>query len=378
MKIAYVAFGSPYDRRSWSGTPYFCLQELRQRFEEVEVIDTPIADKILARSSILARYGILPAREPIVADIFALYMKSRLKQIKPDVIVGVNVQFKLVHCVNNWPCVLFNDHSFGPVVDYYPKYKTLSKRTRRNANAQDQAIVDGPSSLVMSSDWAAESTAEYYHTPLSRLRVAPIGANFDEAPANIQPRDNSGPLKLLFVGFDWHRKGGDIVLPAFRILRTMVPDAELHIVGARPEEADGVDGVIRHGRLNKNDPAQAEILEALFRDSSLFFMPSQAEAYGIVYVEACAYGLPSIAMRTGGVSTIIQSGVNGLLLPEGAEPEAYAHAIRDLWADKNRVAALQSGARTSFEERLTWRVWGDVVEAEVRRLGADRSSQARQ
>ena len=139
-------------------------------------------------------------------------------------------------------------------------------------------------------------------------------------------------------------------------------------LAASPNSALATPGVVVHGRLNKNDPQQAEKLMSLFRNSSFFVMPTRYEAYGIVYAEACAFGLPPVAGKTGGVSTIIHDGENGLLLPYDAPPEAYADAILAVWQDTERYQNMRRNARAAFEERLNYRAWGDKVDAELRRI----------
>ena len=98
-------------------------------------------------------------------------------------------------------------------------------------------------------------------------------------------------------------------------------------------------------------------------------MPSQQEAFGLVYCEACAFGLPSIARDTGGVSAIVQNGSNGLLFGADAAVEDYVAGIREIWADQPRYLAMTRAARAAFENRLRWNVWGARVEAEIRALG---------
>ena len=177
-----------------------------------------------------------------------------------------------------------------------------------------------------------------------------------------------GRLKLLFVGFDWERKGGEIALAAFRHLRLRAPDAEFHVVGSRPQTALETPGVTVHGWLSKRDPRQAEKLLSLYRDSSFFLMPTRYEAFGIVYSEACAFGLSPVASNTGGVGAIIHDGENGLLLPHDASPEAFAKAILAVWSDANRCQTMRRAARAAYETRLNWRSWGDKVDAELHRI----------
>jgi glycosyltransferase involved in cell wall biosynthesis len=226
-------------------------------------------------------------------------------------------------------------------------------------------LIDRAEALVVCSDWAAESAAQLYGRPRERFTVAPMGANFDHDPEAVV-RPAAGPLRLLFVGFDWERKGGPLALAAFQAIRAREPGAEFHIVGCRPPGADGVPGVTVHGRVDKQDPAGMGLLTRLFRTSHFFIMPSRQEAYGLVYCEACAYGLPPVAAETGGVGTIVRHGGNGLLLPSKAGPADYAGAILAVWHDPPAYAAMQADAIVAYRERLNWRAWGAVLENVLR------------
>jgi glycosyltransferase involved in cell wall biosynthesis len=368
MRIAVVSLGSPFDVSAWSGIPYHVLKEVMRRHGDVAVIDTPLVDCVLRLLTPLRRIGLLMHREPWICWALSRLVEARLRVAQPDVILAINAEHKIVALGrDDYPIVLVSDVMFSTVVDYYPKYRRLSRRTRRNGNLQQSRVLERVSSVMITSDWAARSAAANYGRPVSSFAIVPFGANFDAPPAPGQVRLNVGPLKLLFVGFDWRRKGGQMVLDVFSRLRRELSDAELHIVGCRPPEALGLPGVICHGRLSKASSAGREALEDLFRRSSFFLMPSRQEAFGVVYCEACAFGLPPVAMDTGGVGAIIASGVNGLLLSPEARAEDYARAIMEIWRCERRYREMQIAARTAFETRLSWQAWGDALDLELER-----------
>lgn len=369
MRIAFVSLGSPFNRSSWSGIPYYALRELRRRFNDLTVIDTPRIDEGLRYASSLAAMGVLVSREPVVTRAFARWLNKQLTDADADAVVSIGAAHKVAYIDPKWPVIHVADALFGPLVDYYPKYRPLNGRTRRIGNALQRHLINRNQPILLTSDWAARSAAEYYDVPPNRFGVVPLGANFDIEPVAYERSARGEKLKLLFVGYDWPRKGGALVLKVFKELRRQLGDAELHIVGCKPPESFGIEGVIRHGHLSKTDPEQAALLEQLFRESSFFFMPSQQEAFGLVYCEACAFGLPSIARDTGGVSAIIQHGTNGLLFSSEADVGAYVAGIREVWSDAPRYLEMTRAARAAFEDRLRWNVWGSMVEAEIRSLG---------
>ena len=162
------------------------------------------------------------------------------------------------------------------------------------------------------------------------------------------------PPKYLFVGNNWERKNGEGVVRAFGSLRTFVPDAELHLVGDHPDVR--APGVTAHGRLSFSIPDQRAELESLFCASTCFVMPSWLEAFGIVYVEAAAAGLPSIGTTVGGTETSIGDG--GILV-DPADDRGLLEAMRQL-AEPQFAHKLGTRARQRADA-FTWRACAERV-----------------
>jgi glycosyltransferase involved in cell wall biosynthesis len=84
----------------------------------------------------------------------------------------------------------------------------------------------------------------------------------------------------------------------------------------------------------------------LWRDADLFVMPTRHEAFGVVFQEAAAAGLPRIGTNVNAVPELIADGVSGLLVPP-RDPAALVRAIRTLVQspDLRRRFGLASRAR---------------------------------
>mgnify|MGYP001807222158 FL=1 len=93
-------------------------------------------------------------------------------------------------------------------------------------------------------------------------------------------------------------------------------------------------------------------------------MPTRAEAFGIVFCEASAFGLPSISTSVGGVSTAVKNNVNGYLLPYEAQHEDYAKLICDIWYDTSRYTSLSESSRLLYENELNW----DIAIAKISKI----------
>lgn len=173
-------------------------------------------------------------------------------------------------------------------------------------------------------------------------------------------------LHLLSVGRIHPRKGFDQILQALAHLAPRDKQAiRLTIAGARSDEgyrrqlqaAASSCGCRVDWRL---DPDDAE-LATLYRSADLFALTSlprrhSVEGFGLVYLEAAAFGLPSLAYQTGGVGDAVSHGVTGHLLPPG-EPMQLAESLRFFL--RNPEARCEMGARA--RSQALSRTWENVV-----------------
>jgi glycosyltransferase involved in cell wall biosynthesis len=167
-----------------------------------------------------------------------------------------------------------------------------------------------------------------------------------EPPAESLSRAEDGPPRLLTVAM---MRPGD-KLASFRALaealsRLVDRPWVLDIVGdgevrGAVEDLFGAFGgrVAFHGRLD------AGALGAFYARADLFLWPAVNEAYGMVLLEAQAYGCPVVAGRNGGVSSVVRHGETGLLAP-GGDPAAFAEAVAALLGDGALRRRLGAAAR---------------------------------
>ncbi|WP_047092501.1 glycosyltransferase family 4 protein [Aurantiacibacter marinus] len=370
-----VSIGDADDRRSWSGTPYFAKQELERRFGRVALLKVPLLDKIVDRANPIARkLGFDISRWPILLAAYGRSVDRQIADIDPDIIVAVGGAWKLYGSQTKVPTIFVSDGLFVSISRYYAKFRKLRSDTVRNLVDAERAFVTRPTThLLMMAQWCADEAQDAYALPDTHVRMAPIGANLDDPPSReVLDHAKSAP-NLLWIGVDWERKGGPELLRAFALLRKNVPAAALHIVGMKPADAEGVPGVSVHGFLRKNVAEERDKLLQLFVDARLFVMLSREEAFGLVYCEAAAYGIPAIGYATGGVETIVKNGETGRLLPRSASDEAVAEAVADLLTDNETYHQMRIKSRDRFENVLNWGVWGDAIEAQISAITAKKA-----
>jgi glycosyltransferase involved in cell wall biosynthesis len=194
--------------------------------------------------------------------------------------------------------------------------------------------------VVTWCDWARRSLIDQYAVPAERITVIAPGVPLDQwSPPRI--RHDAGTLRILFVGADFSRKGGEDLLAA--VANPSRP-VELHLVTKSDiPERPGV-------RVYRDLGPNSEQLKQLYADADLFVLPTHADCFPLVIQEAMAAGLPVISTDVGAISEAVIPGRTGLLVPNG-DPRTLAGAI-DALGDATRRRTLGHEARRFAEERF--------------------------
>jgi glycosyltransferase involved in cell wall biosynthesis len=91
----------------------------------------------------------------------------------------------------------------------------------------------------------------------------------------------------------------------------------------------------------------------LLAATDVLALPSRVDSFGIVYLEAWAYGVPVVGCRAGGVPDVVEHEVDGLLVDFG-DVAGLAAALEALLADPGRRRTMGARGRAKVAERYTW------------------------
>jgi len=365
--VRFAAFhhGDPLSETLWSAIPLNVVRTLREMGHEVEVIGnlTPSAPLIGRLKTQfykrLKRQIYLINRDPAMIAARAQSGNERLKKTGQIDAILVTYPPDAAYIETEFPILILHDAAWVQLVDFYPGFEssTLARETIQGGIQLDKKALTRCSHAIYSSHWATGRVASEYGIPASKLSVAALGASIVNVPQREDVRRylegrGHGPMKLFFLGWEWYRKGGDIAVSVAAEIKALGVPVELHVAGCTPREPLP-DWVKVHGPLRKDNPQQAAILRNLFESCDFFILPTRADAFGIVYGEAAAFGVPSIASNVGGVPEAV-NGEWGITLPLDSPPRAFAEWAVNLYnnrAEYERVAWL---ARESYETRLNW------------------------
>jgi glycosyltransferase involved in cell wall biosynthesis len=364
LRVGFVSVQDATDINTWSGIPSQVLACMRRLDVDVRVF-SPLSQRIkylLAPAKVMSRLN----KSSASLDHYSLVVKSYGRQIADamrrnpvDVIFSTSsIPIASLECTE--PIVFWTDAVFHGMYNYYNgAFAGMSKVAIARARLLEEAALRRCTIAAYASEWAAESARLL--ADKSKVHVLPFGASFaiDHTREAIwewaqkRRRERPNGCDLLFIGVDWVRKGGAVAVEAARILNEKSVRTTLTVVGCHPP---GVvpDYVRVKGFISKSTAEGREQLRGLLRESDFFIMPSLAEAAGIVFCEASAFGLPSLAYATGGIPDYVRNDVNGVCLPVGSPADTFAEAILTILQDPARYESLCMGAFHEYESRLNW------------------------
>lgn len=167
---------------------------------------------------------------------------------------------------------------------------------------------------------------------------------------------------LLSVGAIKERKGQLHCLMAFAKLKLRFPTAQYWIVG-RPDDLAYQAELVSYIRTNQvRDVSllgelEPEPLRECFRRASVFVLAPQAvreqfEGFGLVFLEAGAYGLPVVATASGGVPDAVRDKVTGFLVAPN-DVDALAHALAAI-VEAPTLALRMGMENRRWSETFSW------------------------
>ncbi len=242
-------------------------------------------------------------------------------------------------------------HSASPVT-------LLSRRIIKQAVAIDRLVYSRADGIFTFSEWCRGSLLSDFNLPPHKVHVVGVGPSLPVIGIDTGIDDGQ---TVLFIGKDFERKGGPLLLEAFRMVKRKLPETRLIISGCSPEIEE--EGVTVLGFLEGDSPHFIEKMLNLYRSATIFVMPSYYETFGIAYLEAMSLGVPCIALKRYAIPEFVIDGHTGLLIQK-PEPEALASAMLFLLTQEHVRKRLGQTARQLALSRYTW----DAVAQYIREI----------
>lgn len=222
----------------------------------------------------------------------------------------------------------FYNHSSGGRLERY-KF-ALNRRAYQHADA-----------LVTWCQWAKVSLIDDYNIPAERISVIAPGVDLAQWPRRRgadRARASEGRLpRLLFVGGDFERKGGAVLLECFK--HYLQDECELSIVTQSPV-APGPNL-----RVYNNVTPNSDTLLRLYAEADIFVFPTLADCAPLAVPEAMAAALPIVTTLVGAIPEMVRDGEHGLLVEPGDVEGLHIALLSLLQAPELRARMGDAGRR---------------------------------
>jgi glycosyltransferase involved in cell wall biosynthesis len=242
------------------------------------------------------------------------------------------------------PNYIYTDHTNLNNLNY--KWTSVTKylRTQTYVELERQAFLNATGIFVMSRN-IHDSLVTQYGVDPQKITMAYVGSN-------TTPPENHDDAKyfnknIIFVGKDWERKGGPLLVEAFRDVLSAVPDATLSIVGCSPKI--DVRNCHVYGEVDLAEVAR------LYQKASIFCFPTVREPFGIVYIEAMLNKLPIVTNNMGAAPSLVTP-ENGYLLEHNVND--YSEVLIELLQNPEKCKAMGEESYRIAREFYNWQTVG--------------------
>ncbi|MDR2384294.1 MAG: glycosyltransferase family 4 protein [Tannerella sp.] len=381
MKIGYILDTNPLtDRRSYSGINYYTCKALMKVGFEVVWIPVKRYFFEYALFGFLKRLFRLFGKNIGLDFIWrAFFSNLSLNRKMLD-----TVDYILVHHITDGyflrtrkPVITYQDATLFSCIDYYSETTGLTKWNKSDIKQLEKRLYEKSSRIIAASDWHATSLKIDYFIPDHKIVRINFGANIDDdgiLPAPVASPENGNTVNILFIGIDWVRKGGNMAILICEELIKKGINAHLHILGSTsPLQYANLlrsDAYTVYGLLNKNNPKDYRRFTDILSKADLLLTPTIAEAAGIMFCEASAYGIPIFTHHTGGTASYVVNGVNGYGFPVGTDAEIFADKIRECIIS-GELKKLRKSGRQWYEQNSNWDLFGQKFKRMIEQIAEE-------
>jgi glycosyltransferase involved in cell wall biosynthesis len=291
------------------------------------------------------RYAVWEAR--CRARFRALFRGRRIAAINPHFVGPLAMTLARI---------VASDNSLVPsILSFHGSDLAMLRDEGPDAVARWRRFVRDADAVVACSDYLArELAAAFGGVPVTVVHNGVDAAALVASAADARPR--AGRVVVSVAKFE-HKKGQDVLIEAFSLLAAERPDVSLVLAGAAADALPRIAALCKRpglaSRVELLVDAPHDAVARLLATATAFALPSRQEPFGIVLLEAGAFGLPVVATRVGGIPEIVTDGVSGRLVPPD-DPAALAAALRDVLDDHASSRAMGAKLREAASDVFTW------------------------
>lgn len=358
-KLLGVIDENPYDPRTWSGSSKYFFEALAQQGALLSAISAQPSKQTQWL------YKMLSFQPQMRKWKFKYHLNSgyyrQMTKVAKHALSGFDTsQYQVILQVGAWfdmtgyrdkRVVSYHDGNLATLLASPYGYPNISEGYIRRTLVYERHLYNRIDLIFTMSKWLADSFCRDFGVLPSKVFAVGAGINLPRV-RNVQNKSYDAP-RILFVGKDFKRKGGEDLLQAFQMVRKEIKNAELTIIGPKLESPP--EGVRCEGYISKMSKEGLGKLLDEYQRASVFVIPSLYEPFGISFVEAMAHRLPCIGTNICAMPEIIQHGKTGYVVPP-RDPLTLAKHLLELLKEPERCRSFGDAGYQRYAQNYTWEV----------------------
>lgn len=287
------------------------------------------------------------------------YLKKKLEKINKnyDIVFQFSSMYSHFLKTPKKPYVVFVDWTRSLSHREYPAWSPIvsPKKIKRWLELEGD-LYRNACNVFTPSNYTRNSLIADYSVDENKVIVVGYGPTLETIPEE-NYKNECNNKTILFVGFDFQRKGGLLLLEAFKKVKKVIGGAKLIIVSQYQVNPDiKEDGIVFYDSKTKRD----DVLK-LFKEASLFVLPSICEPFGLVLLEAMAYKLPCVGTSIDAIPEIIEDEKTGFLVPAN-DSTTLADKIVFLLKNPELAKKMGEAGFRRMKEKFTWSNVSEKIE----------------
>jgi glycosyltransferase involved in cell wall biosynthesis len=359
VKILGIADGDPYDFQTWSGSSSYLFNALKANgylYHAISALPSKIinyAYKFLAFNPNIAKWKF---RYHLNVNFYNYMTKVALNKIHQlndqnyNVILQIGGWYDLTGRQDKL-IVSYNDGNLHTLLKSPYGYPRINSNYIEKTLNYEKKLYEKIDYIFTMSKWLSESFIKDFG--INVKKIFPVGAGINLPYIKEINNKCYDENNILFVGRDFNRKGGHILLEAFQKVKKEIRSANLTLIGPKIENPP--EGVRCLGFISKFCKNGIDSLLDEYSKASIFVMPSLYEPFGIVFAEAMAHKLSCIGTSICAMPEIIENGVNGYIVPP-QDSNLLAKKIIDILKDTKTCREMGNNAYDKYLKNYRWDV----------------------
>lgn len=359
IKILGVIDEEPFDFRTWSGSSHYFFSALKRNnylYKAISAQPSNITNYIYKLLSFHSDIDKWKFKYHINIGYYKQMTKVALSKIEElndqdyNVVLQVGAWYDLTKRKDKITVSYHDGNLFTLLKSPYSYPKIQEKYIKRAIN-YERSLYEKNDYIFPMSKWLADSFISDFG--IKSNKIMPIGAGINLPYVKEIKNKTYDEPNILFIGRDFERKGGKVLLEAFKIVRKEIKNATLTIIGSNLNDA--LEGVKCVGYISKNTKEGIDRLVNEYSYASIFVMPSLYEPFGIVFAEAMAHKLPCIGTNICAMPEIIDNGINGYVVPP-KDTKLLAKRIIGLLKEPKMCQEMGGNAYLKYINNYTWNI----------------------